>query len=68
MGIAQIALEPPSPLCQRGNRGKKCAPNHPGKPLPPQAMWEKNAPNHPDKSLHPALREPFKKVLADFAR
>ena len=25
MGIAQIALDPPSPLCQTGKCGKKCS-------------------------------------------
>ena len=30
----------------------KSAPNHPGKPLHPQATWEKSAPNHLGKPLH----------------
>ena len=34
MVISQMALDPP-PFCQTGKRGKKSAPNHPGKPLHP---------------------------------
>ena len=43
----------PSPLCQTGKREKSSGPNHPGKPLHPQATREKSTPNHPGKPLHP---------------
>ena len=42
------SFRPSTPLCQTGKRGKKCPkPNHPGKPLHPQATWGKNALSHP---------------------
>ena len=42
VGISQIALESP-PLCQMGERGKKSAPNHPGKSLHPPSPLTGNA-------------------------
>ena len=40
LDIAQIAIDPPLPLCQTVNR-EKSAPNHPGKPLHPGQRGKK---------------------------
>ena len=44
MGIAQIVLDPPIPSVKQANM-EKSAPNHPGKPLHPRAMWENKCTN-----------------------
>ena len=71
MGIAQIALDPPT-LGQTGKRGKKCPkpswqaltpPHKIGKKKSSKpswqalnvGMWERSAPNHPRRPLHPPL-------------
>ena len=53
MGIAQIALDPPT-LCETGKPGKK-RPKPSWQALTPQATWEISAPNHPGKPLNPPL-------------
>ena len=50
MGIAQIALDLP-PSVKRANVGKS-APNHPGKPFHPRAMWGKKVPQTIQTSLY----------------
>ena len=54
MGIAQIALDPPT-LCQTGKRGKKSAQNHPGKPLHPQANVGKMCPKPSWQAFTPPM-------------
>ena len=52
MGIAQIALDLP-PSVKRANVGKS-APDHPGKPFHPRAMWEKKCPKPSRQAFTPS--------------